>query len=111
MSSYHLKLGPRFAISYRTSISISCQYGTELYRVSQFFIGPVRTERYNTIFQTLVRTIVCNFDIYRPVHTGPPGCRYADRPLPSSSARYRAVPPKIDRRRSIEGRNRLPTVD
>ncbi|RWW30098.1 hypothetical protein GW17_00005349 [Ensete ventricosum] len=40
------------------------------------------------------RTKVCNFDLYRPiraVHTGPPGYRYADHP----------VPLKIDRRQSI----------
>ncbi|RWW41965.1 hypothetical protein BHE74_00052517 [Ensete ventricosum] len=49
---------------------------------------------------------VCNFDIYRPVravHTGSPGCRYTDRPLPSDTAKNR--PSKIDfgRRRPIEG--------
>ncbi|RRT44287.1 hypothetical protein B296_00052414, partial [Ensete ventricosum] len=37
----------------------------------------------------------------RAVHTGPPGYRYADRPLPGSTASYWAVPPEIDRRRSI----------
>ncbi|RZR95063.1 hypothetical protein BHM03_00023864 [Ensete ventricosum] len=30
-------------------------------------------------------------------------CRYVDRPLTGGSARYRAVPPKIDHQRSIEG--------
>ncbi|RZS17652.1 hypothetical protein BHM03_00049818, partial [Ensete ventricosum] len=36
-------------------------------------------------------TKVCNFDVYRPVravHTGPPGCRYANRPLPGSVAAH-----------------------
>ncbi|RWW90221.1 hypothetical protein BHE74_00000621 [Ensete ventricosum] len=40
----------------------------------------------------------CNFDLYCPVralHTGPPGYRYADRPLPGGTT-------KIDHRRSIE---------
>ncbi|RWW01872.1 hypothetical protein GW17_00035067 [Ensete ventricosum] len=46
------------------------------------------TRRGDTLF------LVYNFDIYRlvrAVHTNPPGCRYADR----------AIPPKIDRQRSI----------
>ncbi|RWV86512.1 hypothetical protein GW17_00051587, partial [Ensete ventricosum] len=60
-------------------------------------------------------TKVCNFDLYRLVrvaHTGLPGCRYADRPLPSGSVknrslavdfgRRRPVLKEIDRRRSIE---------
>ncbi|RWW77169.1 hypothetical protein BHE74_00014682 [Ensete ventricosum] len=53
---------------------------------------------------------VCNFDIYRPVravHIGPPGCRYADHPLLSGSAKKSAVSDRlkgeINRRRSIEG--------
>ncbi|RZS00040.1 hypothetical protein BHM03_00029709, partial [Ensete ventricosum] len=43
-------------------------------------------------------TKVGNFDLYRPiraVHTGPPGYRYADHPLPGGTT-------KIDRRRSIK---------
>ncbi|RZR80786.1 hypothetical protein BHM03_00006874 [Ensete ventricosum] len=58
---------------------------------------------------------VCNFDLYRPVwaiHTGPPGYRYVDRPLPGDSVknqpsainfgRRRPIEREIDRRRSIE---------
>ncbi|RZR99163.1 hypothetical protein BHM03_00028663 [Ensete ventricosum] len=64
---------------------------------------------------SFVETKVCNFDLYRPVwavHTGPPGYRYADRPLPGGSVknrpsavdfgRRRPIEEEIDRRRSIE---------
>ncbi|RZS07830.1 hypothetical protein BHM03_00038741 [Ensete ventricosum] len=37
-------LYPRFTISYRTDMSISCRYGTELYQVYQSSIGPVRAK-------------------------------------------------------------------
>ncbi|RWW31148.1 hypothetical protein GW17_00004238 [Ensete ventricosum] len=49
---------------------------------------------------------VCNFDIYRPVwavHTDPPSCRYADRPLPGGSTKNQLSAVDFDRRRSIEG--------
>ncbi|RWW19799.1 hypothetical protein GW17_00016123 [Ensete ventricosum] len=48
-------LYPRFTISYRTDMSISCRYGTELYQVYQSSIGPVRAkciERYDTVIVT-----------------------------------------------------------
>ncbi|RWW56356.1 hypothetical protein BHE74_00036937 [Ensete ventricosum] len=66
-----------------------------------------RYTRYGSALRKRLRVInesraqkrkVCNFDLYRPVrvvHIGPSG--FAD----TWTARYRAVPPKIDRWRSI----------
>ncbi|RWW42985.1 hypothetical protein BHE74_00051411, partial [Ensete ventricosum] len=61
------------------------------------------------------RAEVCNFDLYRPVrvvHTGPPGYRYADCPLPGGFVKNRPstvdfgcrrlIEEEIDLRRSIE---------
>ncbi|RRT34963.1 hypothetical protein B296_00057645, partial [Ensete ventricosum] len=47
-----------------------------------------------------------NFDIYCPiraVHTGPPGCRYADCQLPSGTVKNRPSAIDFGRRQSIEG--------
>ncbi|RWW82304.1 hypothetical protein BHE74_00009241 [Ensete ventricosum] len=62
-----------------------------------------------------VLTKVCNFILYRPVravHTGPPGYRYTDRPLPGGSVKNRPsaidfgrrwpIKEEIERRRSIK---------
>ncbi|RWW07657.1 hypothetical protein GW17_00028951 [Ensete ventricosum] len=49
---------------------------------------------------------VCNFDLYRPVravHTGSPGYRYADRPLPGGTAKNRPLTVDFGHRRPIEG--------
>ncbi|RWW40508.1 hypothetical protein BHE74_00054078, partial [Ensete ventricosum] len=49
---------------------------------------------------------VCNFDLYRPVlavHTGPPCCWYADRPLLGGTANNRPSAVDFDCQQSIEG--------
>ncbi|RWW04955.1 hypothetical protein GW17_00031789 [Ensete ventricosum] len=50
--------------------------------------------------------IVCNFNLYRServVHTGPPGCRYADRPLPCGTVKNRQSTVDFGRQWPIEG--------
>ncbi|RZS28790.1 hypothetical protein BHM03_00062435, partial [Ensete ventricosum] len=42
----------------------------------------------------MIKIKVCNFGLYRPiraVHIGPPGYRYADRPLPGGSVKNRPL--------------------
>ncbi|RWW21069.1 hypothetical protein GW17_00014786 [Ensete ventricosum] len=52
---------------------------------------------------------VCNFDLYRPiraVHTGPPGYRYVDRPLPGGSVKKSTVGGRLREKLTIGGRLR-----
>ncbi|RZR98711.1 hypothetical protein BHM03_00028124 [Ensete ventricosum] len=76
-----------------------------------------RCVKSKSIITDLFRAVDRNFDHYRinspiSISSGPPGSeRSTYRFTGGSTARYRAVPPKIDRQRSIEGRNPPPMVN
>ncbi|RZR95513.1 hypothetical protein BHM03_00024364 [Ensete ventricosum] len=75
-----------------------------LVNLFHFAVGRLAS-KFSSFLSVQSKLYVYNFDLYRPVravHTGPPGYRYADRPLPGGSVKNRLSAVDFGPRRPIE---------